>query len=316
MGMDNTAVISQFQKDFMGVGKLKAGGLMNPTQANKFIRMMQDEPTLLNDVRTERMNSDNQVFDKIGFGERVLRPAKEFTPLADSEKAVARTGKIELSAKEVIAEINISDDMIENNIEGKSVTDTIVQLLAKQAAMDIEELIVNGDIDSQDAYLALFDGLLKQSQSHIVDLQGEAINKDAFKHAIKAVPSRYRKNIVDHRFYVSHNNVMEWKDSVVARQTALGDNALVTAGHPSAYGAPIKGVANLNPFAFGEAGLEASNGLFVHPKNIIVGISRKIRLEMERDIRARGFIFVLTMKLDSKFEEEAASAKIVNIKED
>lgn len=316
MGMDNAAVISQFQKDFMGVGKLKTGGQMNPTQANKFIRMMQDEPTLLNDIRTVQMNSDNQVFDKIGFGSRVLRPATEHVALAEDQKAIAQTGKIELSAKEVIAEINISDDMIENNIEGKSITDTIVKLLAQQAAMDIEELIINGDVDSGDAYLALFDGLMKQSQSNIIDLQGGAISKDAFKHAIKAVPSRYRKRIVDHNFYISHNNVMEWKDSVVARQTALGDNSLVTAGHPSAYGASVKGVANLNPFEFGEAGAEASNGLFVHPKNVIVGISRNIRLEMERDIRRRGFVFVLTMKLDSKFEEEAAVAKLTNIKED
>lgn len=314
--MDNSKVIAQFEKDFMGVGALKTGGQMTPTQANKFIQMMQDEPTLLNDIRTVQMKSDNQVFDKIGFGSRVLRAATEYTPLAENQKAVAKTGKIELSAKEVIAEINISDDMIENNIEGKSVTDTIVQLLAQQAAMDVEELILNGDVDSSDAYLALFDGLMKQSQSNIIDLQGQGISKDAFKNAIKAVPSRFRKRVVDHNFYISHNNVMEWKDSVVARQTALGDNALATAGHPTAYGATVKGVANLNTFDFGESGTEVSNGLFVHPQNVIVGISRNIRLEMERDIRRRGFVFVLTMKLDSKFEEEQAAAKLLNIKED
>lgn len=313
--MDNQKVMSAIQKNFMGVGSLKAGGLMNPTQANRFIRMMKDEPTILKDARTVQMAHDNQVFDKIGFGGRVLRPATEFTALAASDRAVPTTGKISLSTKEVIAEINISDDTIENNIEGKSIEDTIVALLAEQAALDIEELLVNGDVESTDAYLALFDGLLKQSQSHIVDLQGAALTKDAFKKAIKAVPSRFRKRVADHNFYITHNNVMEWKDSIAARQTILGDNTLTTTGHPNAYGASVKGCANLQPFAFGEGG-EASNGIFVHPKNIMVGISRNIRLEVERDIRQRGFIFVLTMKLDSKYEEEEAVAKIINIQED
>jgi|SRR5699024_4843721 len=314
--MRNSEILDKLQKNFFGVNSLKTGGQMNPTQSARFIQMMKDEPTILNDTRTVRMNSDNQTFDKIGFGQRVLRAAEEFTELPENQRVKPSTGKVSLSAKEVIAEVNISDDTIENNIEGNNITDTIVKLLAQQAALDVEELIINGDVDSADSYLALIDGLLKQTQSHIIDLEGAALTKDAFKNAIKAVPSRYRKRITDNNFYISHNNVMEWKDSIVGRQTALGDRTLSTAGHPNAYGAPVKGCANLNPYDFGLEGAEVSNGIFVHPKNIMVGISRDIRIEMERSITRRGYIFVLTMKLDAKYEEEEAVSKIINIKED
>lgn len=261
--MRNSEILDKLQKNFFGVNSLKTGGQMNPTQSARFIQMMKDEPTILNDTRTVRMNSDNQTFDKIGFGQRVLRAAEEFTELPENQRVKPSTGKVSLSAKEVIAEVNISDDTIENNIEGNNITDTIVKLLAQQAALDVEELIINGDVDSADSYLALIDGLLKQTQSHIIDLEGAALTKDAFKNAIKAVPSRYRKRITDNNFYISHNNVMEWKDSIVGRQTALGDRTLSTAGHPNAYGAPVKGCANLNPYDFGLEGAEVSNGILV-----------------------------------------------------
>ena len=43
-------------------------------------------------------------------------------------------------------------DSIENNIEKDGIQQTIMQMLAERAAVDIEELIVNGDTTSQDPF--------------------------------------------------------------------------------------------------------------------------------------------------------------------
>lgn len=73
----------------------------------------------------------------------------------------------------------------------------------------------------------------------------------------------------------------------------------------------------MQPYTIGEAEAttDVSDIILTHPKNIILGFSRNIRIEVDKDIRRRMFVIVLTAKLDSTFEEEDAVAKIVKVKE-
>ncbi|MEC0632050.1 phage major capsid protein, partial [Bacillus spizizenii] len=65
----------------------------------------------------------------------------------------------------------------------------------------------------------------------------------------------------------------------------------------------------------GEKAIDVSDVILTHPKNIVLGFTRNIRIEVDKDIRRRKFIIVLTAKLDSVFEEEDAVAKIIKVKE-
>lgn len=304
------------RKAEMTLSSLSTGGLMNPTQASAFIRMVQDAPTILNDARVIEMDHDTQKIEKIGFGQRILRAAQEGVGLTKEQKAVPSTSTVNLSTKEVIAEVNITYDTLENNIEKEGLQNTIMQILAERAAVDIEELIVNGDTTSSDSYLAQLDGIRKQSVSHIVDLNGEELTRASFKKGIKAVPPKYLRIPQEFRFYTSPGIEVEWKDRVADRQTNLGD-AAVQGGLSSAFGIPVKGISNMQPYTIGEAdaSTDVSDIILTHPKNIILGFSRNIRIEVDKDIRRRMFVIVLTAKLDSKFEEEDAVAKILKVKE-
>ncbi|MNN68492.1 Phage-like element PBSX protein XkdG precursor [compost metagenome] len=85
---------------------------------------------------------------------------------------------------------------------------------------------------------------------------------------------------------------------------------------PNAYGIPVRGIAMLQGYDADGAGAGTdivNDGFLVHPKNILVGISRNIRVEFDRDIRERKFIIVLTAKIDTQFEEEDAVAKAIKI---
>jgi len=294
------------------LGTLKTGGLMNPTQSSTFIRMVQNAPTLLQEARVIQMDSDAQKIEKIGFGQRILRPGQEGVGLTNEQKTAPTTSTVELNAKEVIAEVNITYDTLENNIEGDNLQNTIMQMLAERAAVDIEELILNGDTSSSDTYLAQLDGIRKQATSHIVDVAGEPLTRQVFKQGYKAVPPKYLRVPQEFRFYTSPGQEVEWKDKVADRQTNLGD-AAVQGGLSSAFGVPVKGIANMQPYD--ADGTDFSDILLTHPKNIILGFSRNIRIEVDKDIRRRKFIIVLTAKLDSKFEEEDAVAKIIKVKE-
>ncbi|MGN7389690.1 phage major capsid protein [Bacillus safensis] len=307
--MRNQEVINKAE---VTLGTLKTGGLMNPTQSSTFIRMVQNAPTLLQDARVIPMDSDAQKIEKIGFGQRILRPGVEGKAVPASDRVAPTTSTVELNAKEVIAEVNITYDTLENNIEGDNLQNTIMQMLAERAAVDIEELILNGDTKSEDTYLAQLDGIRKQAASHIVDVAGEPLTRQVFKQGYKAVPPKYLRVPQEFRFYSSPGQEVEWKDKVADRQTNLGD-AAVQGGLSSAFGVPVKGIANMQPYD--ADGTDVSDILLTHPKNIILGFSRNIRIEIDKDIRNRKFIIVLTAKLDSKFEEEDAVAKIIKVKE-
>ncbi|PSA91491.1 phage major capsid protein [Bacillus atrophaeus] len=311
--MRNQEVI---EKAEMTLSSLKSGGMMNPTQASAFIRMVQDAPTIFNEARVVPMDHDTQKIEKIGFGQRILRAAQEGVSLTKDQKVAPTTSTVSLSTKEVIAEVNITYDTLENNIEKEGLQNTIMQMLAERAAVDIEELLVNGDTTSSDSYLAQIDGIRKQATSHIVDAAGEELTRQVFKRGYKAVPSKYLRIPQEYRFYTSPGMEVEWKDRVADRQTSLGDTA-VQGGLSSAFGVPVKGIANLQPYTTGEgdSASDVSDIILTHPKNIILGFSRNIRIEVDKDIRRRMFVIVLTAKLDSKFEEEDAVAKIIKVKE-
>lgn len=68
--MRNQEVINKAE---MTLSTLESGGIMNPTQASTFIRMVQDTPTILRDARVIQMDHDTQKIEKIGFGQRILR---------------------------------------------------------------------------------------------------------------------------------------------------------------------------------------------------------------------------------------------------
>ena len=125
-----------------------------------------------------------------------------------------------LETKEVIAEVHIPYDVIEDNIErgnihtplqtgAGGIHQTIVDLIAERAALDLEELGIQGDTaNGTDAYLALQDGFLKLATANVVNVDG-VFDKAAVKQALKTMPTRYLRNrsAMDH--FVSVDNETE-----------------------------------------------------------------------------------------------------------
>lgn len=284
---------------------VSSGGYLNPIQSDTFIRMMIDQPTLLNEVRVVPMNAPTMEINKIGFGSRILRKAPASgTALAAANRSKPTTDKVSLATKEVIAEVHLPYDVLEDNIERGSLEDTVMALIAERASLDLEELLLTADLGSGDEYLAMFDGMLAQAISHQVDVSlVTAVNKTVFKNAIKAMPNKYLRNRSLMRFYVSPHAEIDYADSLATRETPLGDSK-VTGWMPNyAFGVPLRPAA-LMPNA---------NFLFTYPQNMIMGIQRKIMIETDRDIRARVLIVVLTLRLDMKYEEEDAVVKGVGL---
>ena len=288
---------------------LQAGGYLNPEQSTKFIRGIIDQPTLLNSCRSVLINGENKKIEKIGFGNRILRPGVEATALTEDQYAKPQFGKVELSTKECIAEVRISYDTLENNIEGANLKNTIMSMIQSRVALDLEELLINGDTGSTDAYLATLDGILKKADKHVIDAASKNISLGNLTELIQGVPSKYVRNAAEWGIYVSRNADLAWKNQIASRNTVAGDRFLLENANATALGFQLRPAAMMP-----ETDAGVTTALFTNPQNIIAGFTRRVQLEQDKDISKREHIIVVTMKVDFALEEADAASKLINIK--
>ena len=309
------------RKADMVVGDLASGGLLNEEQTNAFIRKLIVQPTILRLARLVTMRAEKRQINKIGFGSRILRPGVEGTGLSVGDRSKPTTEQILLDTNEVIAEVRLTYDVIEDNIErgnigiggangpnsGRPVSggikDTIVTLMAEQAATDLEELAILGDTGSGDAYLAILDGYLKQASANVFDNGAAGVSKALWKEGIKTMPDQYLRNRAAMWHMASVDNETEYRDTLASRETAGGDSIIQGNNQVFGFGIPVLPVS-LMPEA---------QGLLTNPLNLIFGIQRDISIEVDKDVSARQFIIVLTAKVDFKIEEPEAVVKYDNI---
>lgn len=304
------------RKADLAVNELRnTGGILLPEQSNRFLRKVIDSPRILKDCRTILMNGPEKEINKIGFGERVLRAARNSTTqrngpyrqgqraLTEAERAAPKTSQIMLRTSEVIAEVDIPYEVLEDNIEKEQMQNTILTMLADRVSLDLEELLILGDTDSADPYLALQDGVLRLAESNVVNHGGDPMNVDLFKNMAKGLPTPYLESLGRYKSYVAPYREIDYRASVAQRQTALGDAIISGSTAPTIMGVPISGAAKM----------PMDTALMTVPNNLIMGYQRRIHLEIDRNIRERVIVIVLTMRTAIGIEEEDAVVKAVNI---
>lgn len=306
----------------MALSDLATGGLMNPEQANTFIRIMTEDTAFLDDVRLINMARPKMTVNKLDLASRALRVANQgliSSPLTGEEgtRALARadrtkvtTSKVELDTYEVIAEVNLPYEVLEDNIEGGAIDNTrfqatVLDKLAERVRIDIEDVLLNGDTGSLDSFLAARDGILVQATSNIVNNGGAPLDAVTFNEMIQTLPDKFKRVVNRYKFYTSHNKALQYMMQVAQRQTGLGDSVLVGGKGMSftPFGVPLTPAA----------AMPGASALFMDPSNILFGVQRNMRMEFDRDTRERVLIIVFTMRFDFKLEQEDMVVKATNI---
>ena len=124
----------------------------------------------------------------------MLRPGTEGVALASADHARPSFSKTTLDAHLFKAEVPISDEVFEDNIERAALRQTILSALAEAIARDMEEVIIQGDTTSADPLLAVMDGLIKQATSQVVDAAGGRLEKTLLRDMLKTIPSEHLRN--------------------------------------------------------------------------------------------------------------------------
>lgn len=214
----------------------EAGGQLNDSQSKAFIQEVMEQSAFGSAIRTVRRREPKGTLEKMGNGSRLVRGHAENSD--SGYRAGVSTSEVKYDASELWLPFEITENFKHENIEGEPVEPKIVARMAKQFALDLDDLNVNGDESDEGEesdFVALDDGLLALCAAsetvHRVDATevGETAGAISHEHffALKyAMPNKY-VNSGRLRWFMSPNRWTSWVEYLTGRETAAGDNALM-----------------------------------------------------------------------------------------
>ena len=288
------------------------GGILTEAQAKQFIRHMIDKAVFLPNVRVVGMQSHTQLVEGIFFNSRILRPGSSNQALPVGQRSKPDTTKTTLTSVLVKAQVDLDDEVLEDNIEQGTLKSTVMQTMGERVALDTDELDVNGDTASADAFLALYDGMLKKTVSHIVDAGSTPLTDTILRSMLKSIPSAALRDKLRTMFFTSVDAEIDYRHALSQRGDALGV-AIHNSAQPGNYG----GIKIFPVPVFPEdqgVGSDETSVVLCDPKNWAHGVWRKMKLETQRDVPAGVLQIVLTMRICADWIHEDYTSKAIKVK--
>ena len=222
--MNNTSIIN---KAAITTDSL-ASGLLNPSQANKFVKMVFEATPLSSQVRHELRAAKTGEIDKIGIGSRLLRKKVENTD--DGYRVQPEHSVIEYATTAVRLPWEITEETLRQNIEGENYEAIVTELMTRQVGIDQEDICLNGDTatastDDDYDFLKLNDGWIKQitNAGHVFDhstVNSGKINLDTFYDMLQMLPNKYNNGQL--RWLMSPHRRQEWERYFLAEAIGTG----------------------------------------------------------------------------------------------
>jgi hypothetical protein len=295
-----------------------AGGTLSPERFDVFFRAVKENSEVLDRARGVSVSAESGDIPRLDVGERLLRPVGEGeeAPLSDIQQPSVpyQTQKLALARE-------FSWESIHQTIDDpqRAIAEMFISLYSR----DLERLAFTGDTSSSDPFDSSIDGWLTQAQAsssvrthdHAEDNTSDStdnptpqpIDKSLFGNMKMTMPRRYREkdNLA---FLVSSDQLLAYKQWLTERNTAAGDQMLMTQEEPSAYGTRI-----LTPLGFPQ-----NVAMLTNMDNLAYVVQDKLRVEHAekgRDMVLQDIEEVTNIlsKIDYELLEEAGIVLGTNI---
>lgn len=287
------------------------GGLLDGEKATKFLKKAIDESVIQKYARTMTLPAGSYTIPKLGFNDRILRRGQEAVALTEAERAKPNIDSVKIVTQEYIAEVRLSYDVLMHNVEKNGIEKTIKDAMAGRIGLDVDDLVLNGDLTSLDPFFNAQNGF-RLSAGLDVDLAGAIFNKSAMKTMTAAMPAKFKRNKQNLAFFASTLSEENYRDQLSSRATAMGDK--YTEGiAPVFYNASRIISTPIMSEEFGTAPNFRTQALFTDPRNMIIGYENRVHFEMERDISARVLKIVATIWVGSIYEDADAVVRAINV---
>lgn len=305
-----------------------SGGLLKPAQANRFLDFVIDQSVLMQNSRVVRMRTPQMEIDKLSIGTRLLAKATEATDTGTN--APVTFSKISLSTVKLRLDWALSTESLEDNIEGASLEDHIAQVMARQTANDMDDLLINGNTSSGNSLLKALDGFIKLAKANgrVVDEGGNNVSRATYDRILRNMPSKYLQRRNELKYFSGSGLVQDTAFSIqnpnsATAATAGAPSPASTAGDASFFNGSIRanggaGATGLSPFgiplveiplmpetASGDySGASGSHGHIelTFPNNRIVGIYRDITVYRQFKPKTDTIEYTQYMRVASNIE--------------
>lgn len=316
------------------------GGLLKPEQSNRFLDFVVDQSNLMKNARVVRMRTPQMEIDKLSIGTRLLSKATEAT--ASGDQAAVTFTKVSLSSVKLRLDWELSTEALEDNIEGASLEDHIAQVMARQTANDMDDLLINGNTSSGNGLLKALDGYVKLALAggRVVDEAGNNISRASYDRILRTMPNKYLQKRNELRFFSGSGLVQDTSFSLQNPNSATA----ATAGAPapastygeqaflngsiranggagatgiSPYGIPLVEIPLMPEAVAGDYSSAAGSHGFVEltfPNNRIVGLHRDIVVYRQFQPKTDTIEYTQFLRLASNIENADSYVIAKNVK--
>jgi hypothetical protein len=317
-----------------------SGGLLKPAQSNRFIDFVVDQSNLMRNARVVRMRTPQMEIDKLSIGTRLLAKATEASDTG-ANAAVTFT-KVSLSSVKLRLDWELSTESLEDNIEGASLEDHIAQVMARQTANDMDDLLINGNTSSANGLLKALDGYVKLALAggRVVDEAGNNISRATYDRVLRTMPTKYLQKRNELRFFSGPGIVQDTSFSLqnpnsataatagaAAPGSTFGEQAFLNGairanGGPGAtgmspYGIPLVEIPLMPETVTGDySGAAGSHGHveLTFPNNRVIGLYRDITVYRQFQPKTDTIEYTQFLRLASNVENLDSYVIAKNVK--
>lgn len=232
-----------------------APSALSKEEADKFIDYVVDQSFMKANARVERMNAPTKTIAKVGIGQNILKPAKSAVDPGNTVSIT--TDQLTLETKEIIAIAEVSDDSLEDNIEGDAFVDHLMRMIAAQAANELDLMCMYGkripDPNSATDIKQLVNGwiTIARENGHKLDARDDSmfgddkgeIKPDKLSRIVKTLPNKYRGNKGNLRFLLADDIYQDYNDYMGARAVSTADPYLLGVGRLTYSNIPLTAVS-------------------------------------------------------------------------
>lgn len=299
---------TQIMKTTITTGDITSG-LLAPEQAERFIQQTFENTALGGLIRKVIRKAKTGEIDKIGIDSRILRGKTE--NVDDGYRAKPKFDDIKYATKAVRLPWEITEESLRENIEGQAFEDIVTKLMTTQLGIDLEDLYLNGDVDTDSLdpdydFLKLNDGWLKQLQtgSHIEDRSAKDAGKlslDVFYDAVKQMPNKFNNGTL--RWMMAPSVQQDWERYLLNESIKNGGGLSESI---------MKAPASIP--SIGVPSMPADQIILTNPKNLAVVNTYDLKIrkttEGEKAIMQDKRFYVVHLDFDTIIEEKDAAVLI------
>jgi len=202
-----------------------ANSILSRQQADRFIDLVVDTSKLLKNIRVARIDFPSGEINKMDIGDIV----SESTDAVGTSTFKPTASKVDYDTSKVRSCFDITSDFLEDNLEGESVRDKLLNMFTKRIAIDLEMLALEGNstitqnastsrknrlMGANDGFQRILETGISNNgpvpAAQLLDAEGANVSAALYYAMKSAVPARYRVAGPDYRWICSSRAWDKW----------------------------------------------------------------------------------------------------------